>query len=263
MIRALMTAASGMKAQQLQVDTIANNIANVNTTGFKKNELAFREMLYQTMREPGAPTGQSQMAPTGLQVGSGTEVASSMKMFKQGEVVPTSGNDLDLAIVGEGFFKVKPGQGEDRFTRDGTFRRDESGAIVTSEGYKLQPEVKIPSDATSVLIAEDGQVSVMKGDTGLAETVGTISLFRFANSSGLKAQGGNLYSPSASSGEAQDAAPGISGTGIIRQSALERSNVQVVDELVALILAQRNYEINSRAIRVSDDMLQQVNNMVR
>ncbi|MEO6708639.1 MAG: flagellar basal-body rod protein FlgG [Planctomycetota bacterium] len=262
MIRALMTAASGMKAQQLQVDTIANNIANVNTTGFKKNELAFREMLYQTMREPGAPTGQSQMAPTGLQVGSGTEIASSMKMFKQGEVVPT-GNSLDLAIIGEGFFKVKPGQGDERFTRDGTFRLDGTGTVVTSEGYPLVPEVKIPPDATEVIVSEDGTVSVMKGDSSLPETVGTISLFRFANSSGLKAQGGNLYSVTASSGAVSDAAPGISGTGTIRQAALERSNVQVVDELVALILAQRNYEINSRAIRVSDDMLQQVNNMVR
>ena len=262
MIRALMTAASGMKAQQLQVDTIANNIANVNTTGFKKNELAFREMLYQTMREPGAPTGQSQMSPTGLQIGSGAEVASSMKMFKQGEITPT-GNSLDLAVVGEGFFKVKPGQGDVRYTRDGTFRLDGTGTIVTAEGYPLQPEVKIPADATEILIGEDGKVSVMKGDSGQPEDVGSISLFRFANSSGLKAQGGNLYSPSASSGDVQDAAPGVSGTGTIRQAALERSNVQVVDELVALILAQRNYEINSRAIRVSDDMLQQVNNMVR
>jgi flagellar basal-body rod protein FlgG len=262
MIRALMTAASGMKAQQLQVDTIANNIANVNTTGFKKNELAFREMLYQTMREPGAPTGQSQMSPTGLQVGSGAEVASSLKLFKQGEIVPT-GNPLDLAIVGEGFFKVKPGEGDVRYTRDGTFRMDATGTLVTSEGYSLQPAVVVPPDATEVIISEDGQVSVMKGNSSLPTNIGAIQLFRFANSSGLRAQGGNLYSESASSGNVQDAAPGIAGTGTIRQAALERSNVQVVDELVALILAQRNYEINSRAIRVSDDMLQQVNNMVR
>src|SRR5215212_3335663 len=205
MIRALMTAASGMKAQQLQVDTIANNIANVNTTGFKKNELAFREMLYQTMREPGAPTGQAQMSPTGLQVGSGTEIASSMKMFKQGEVVPT-GNSLDLAIVGEGFFQVNTGQGELRFTRDGTFRLDATGTVVTSEGYQLQPQVTIPADATEVLVGEDGKVSIMKGDSSLPEEVGTISLFRFPNASGLKAQGGNLYSETASSGALQDAA---------------------------------------------------------
>ena len=262
MIRALMTAASGMKAQQLQVDTIANNIANVNTTGFKKNELAFREMLYQTMREPGAPTGQSQMSPTGLQVGSGAEVASSIKLFKQGEVVPTN-NDFDLAIVGPGFFKVKPGENGDRYTRDGTFRLDGTGTLVTSEGYPLQPPVLIPPDAVQVTISEAGEVSVMKSEGGLPETIGTISLFRFANASGLKAQGGNLYSETPSSGAAEQLAPGVAGTGVLRQGAVERSNVQVVDELVALILAQRNYEINSRAIRVSDDMLQQVNNMVR
>ena len=152
-----MTAASGMKAQQLQVDTIANNIANVNTTGFKKNELAFREMLYQTMREPGAPTGQSQMSPTGLQVGSGTEIASSIKLFQQGEVVPT-GNPLDLAIVGAGFFEVKPGQGDVRFTRDGSFRLDGTGAIVTSEGYPLQPAVTVPAVArTPAAAARSGE----------------------------------------------------------------------------------------------------------
>ncbi len=262
MIRALMTAASGMKAQQLQVDTIANNIANVNTTGFKKNELAFREMLYQTMKEPGAPTGQSQMAPTGLQVGSGAEVASSIKLFRQGEVIPT-GNPLDLAIAGPGFFQIKPGQGDVRYTRDGSFRLDGTGAIVTSEGYPLQPAVTVPPDATEVLIGEDGNVSIMQGDSGTAQQIGTIALFRFANPSGLKAQGGNLYSVTSSSGEAQQAAPGVSGAGTIRQASVERSNVQVVDELVSLILAQRNYEINSRAIKVSDDMLQQVNNMVR
>jgi len=262
MIRALMTAASGMKAQQLQVDTIANNIANVNTTGFKKNELAFREMLYQTMREPGAPTGESQMSPTGLQVGSGAEVASSIKLFKQGEVVPT-GNTLDLAIVGPGFFKVKPGEGDDRYTRDGTLRLDGTGTLVTSEGYQLQPPVIVPPDTTEVIISEAGDVSVMKSDGGLPESIGTISLFRFPNASGLKAQGGNLYSETASSGTAEQSTPGVSGTGLLRQGSVERSNVQVVDELVALILAQRNYEINSRAIRVSDDMLQQVNNMVR
>ena len=194
-----MTAASGMKAQQLQVDTIANNIANVNTTGFKKNELAFREMLYQTMREPGAPTGQSQMSPTGLQVGSGTEIASSIKLFQQGEVVPT-GNPLDLAIVGAGFFEVKPGQGDVRFTRDGSFRLDGTGAIVTSEGYPLQPAVTVPADATEVIVSEDGKVSVMKGDSGLPTEIGTIGLFRFANDAGLKAQGGNLYSETGSSG---------------------------------------------------------------
>lgn len=262
MIRALMTAASGMKVQQMQVDTIANNIANVNTTAFKKNELAFREMLYQTLREPGAPTTASQMTPTGLQIGSGSEIASSVKSFRQGELQP-SGNTLDMAINGTGFFRVRLGNGEYRYTRDGSFRKDGSNSVVTSEGYPLDPPVQIPPDAIDVIIGEDGSVNVMKSESGLPEAVTNISVFRFANATGLKAQGGNLFSETASSGAAQQATPGADGTGSIKQGYVERSNVQVVDELVALILAQRNYEINSKAIKASDEMLQQVNNMIR
>jgi flagellar basal-body rod protein FlgG len=262
MIRALMTAASGMKVQQMQVDTIANNIANVNTTGFKKNELSFREMLYETVREPGAPTAASQMTPTGLQFGSGSEIAGSVKAFRQGEVAPT-GNEYDMAITGAGFFRVRLGNGEYRYTRDGGFRKDGSNSLVTSEGYPLDPPVQIPPDAINTIIGEDGTISVMKSESGLPETLTTVSIFRFSNASGLKAQGSNLYSETASSGQAQQASPGLDGTGLIKQGYTERSNVQVVDELVALILAQRNYEINSRAIRVSDEMLQQVNNMIR
>jgi flagellar basal-body rod protein FlgG len=262
MIRALMTAASGMKVQQMQVDTIANNIANVNTTGFKKNELSFREMLYETVRNPGAPTAASQMTPTGLQIGSGAEIAGSVKTFQQGELQPT-GNKLDMAINGSGFLRVRIGNGEYRYTRDGGFRKDGSNTLVTSEGYPLDPPVQIPPDAVEVIIGEDGTVNVMKSDSGLPEAVTNISMFRFANPSGLKAQGGNLFSESASSGQATQATPGSDGAGTIKQGYLERANVQVVDELVGLILAQRNYEINSRAIKVSDEMLQQVNNMVR
>ncbi len=262
MIRALMTAASGMKVQQMQVDTIANNIANVNTTGFKKNELAFREMLYETVRDPGAPTSAQQLKPTGLQFGSGSEVAGSVKAFRQGEIAPT-GNKLDMAITGAGFYRVRIGNGEYRYTRDGSFRQDGSGTLVNAEGYPLDPPVQIPPDALEVIIGEDGSVSVMRSESGLPEQVTNISMFRFPNPAGLKAQGGNLYSESASSGQAAQATPGQDGTGLIKQGYLERSNVQVVDELVGLILAQRNYEINSRAIKVSDEMLQQVNNMIR
>ena len=262
MIRALMTAASGMKTQQMQVDTIANNIANVNTAGFKKSELAFRDMLYQTLREPGAPTGASSMSPTGLQIGSGAEVASSLKIFRQGEVEPTGGQ-YDLAIAGQGFFRVQLGSGEFRYTRDGSFRPDGNGALVTADGFKLDPPVSIPSDAIETIIGQDGTVSVLKAEGGVPEIVSNVSLFRFPNPSGLKAQGGNMYTETASSGPVQQANPGLSGTGTILQRAVERSNVQVVDELVGLILAQRNYEVNSRAIRVSDDMLQQVNNLIR
>ena len=262
MIRALMTAASGMKVQQLQVDTIANNIANVNTAGFKKNELSFREMLYETVRDPGAPTSANQMAPTGLQIGSGAEIASSAKIHRQGELAPTS-NRFDLAISGAGFFRVRLGNGLFRYTRDGSFRPDGNGELVTSDGYPMDPPVRIPSDAIEVIVGEDGTVSILKSEATPPEQLTNITLFRFPNPTGLKAVGSNQYVETASSGVATAVTPGNDGTGIIRQGYQERSNVQVVDELVALILAQRNYEINSRAIRVSDEMLQQVNNMVR
>jgi flagellar basal-body rod protein FlgG len=262
MIRALLTAASGMKAQQLQVDTVANNIANVNTAGFKKSQLSFRSMLYQTMREPGAPTAANLMNPTGLQVGSGTEVSGSLMHFAQGELEPT-GAMLDIAIQGEGFFRIRLPSGEFRYTRDGTFRVDGTGQIVTTEGHVLETAPTIPQDVTSVIFGEDGTISAITNEGQPPSQIGTLSLFRFPNPAGLKAQGGNLYSESASSGAARQVQPAQTGNGVLRQGFRERSNVQVVEELVALILAQRNYEVNSRAIRVSDEMLQQVNQMVR
>ena len=262
MIRAMMTAASGMKVQEMQVDTIANNIANVNTAGFKKNELAFREMLYETLKEPGAKTAANAMSPTGLQIGSGAEVASSVKIMRQGELQPTS-STFDMAIQGQGFFRVRLGNGDFRYTRDGSFRQDGDGALVTADGYPLDPPVQIPTDAIEIIIGEDGTISVAKDEATAPETLTNISLFRFPNPTGLKAMGGNLYGATQSSGPVQEVTPGENGTGLIRQGYQERSNVAVVDELVALILAQRNYETNSRAIRVSDEMLQQVNQMVR
>jgi flagellar basal-body rod protein FlgG len=262
MIRALMTAASGMKAQQLQVDSIANNIANANTAGFKKTQLSFRSLLYQTLREPGAPVTASRVNPTGLQIGSGTEVSGSFKEFSQGELEPTSGM-FDLALQGTGFFRIRLPNGEFRYTRDGSFRLDGTGTVVTPEGYKLETAPSIPTDSIATVFGEDGTISVMNAEGATPSTVGTLNVFRFPNPAGLKAQGGNLYSETASSGAAQQTQPGLTGTGTLRQGYRERSNVQVVDELVELILAQRNYEVNSRAIRVSDEMLQQVNNMVR
>jgi len=262
MIRALMTAASGMKAQQMQVDTIANNIANANTAGYKKSELSFRALFYQTYREPGAPTSASQRAPTGLQVGSGTEVSGSSKIWQQGPLQPSSGT-FDLAIQGEGFFKVKLPSGEFRYTRDGSFHLDELGTVVTHEGYILDGAPTIAQDVIATSIADDGTVSTQTSDSGNPTNAGNIKLWRFPNPGGLKAQGDNLFSESASSGAAQSADPGLNGSGIIKQGYREGSNVQVVDELVALIVAQRSYEVNSRAIKASDEMLQQVNNMVR
>ncbi len=261
MIRAMRTAASGMLAQQMQVDTIANNIANVNTTSFKKDALAFRSLLYRTFREPGAITAGNLMNPTGLQVGSGAEISSSIKMHVQGDLEPT-GNELDVAINGPGFFRVRLSNGEFRYTRDGTFRKDANGDMVTVDGYRLEPSINIPIDAQTISIAQDGTVTVTQAGGGTKEA-GQVLLIRFANPAGLKAVGSNLFSETLSSGIATPQTPGLNGMGFLRNGFRERSNVQIVDELIELIQAQRNYEVNSRTIRVGDEMLQQVSNLVR
>ena len=260
MTRALLTAASGMKAQQMKVDAIANNIANANTAGFKKSGLSFRSLLYQTFREPGAPTGAGRVNPAGLQVGSGTEIADSFKNHSQGILEPT-GAPYDIAIEGPGYFEVIIPNGESRYTRDGSFRIDGEGTIVTPEGYPLEGAPTIPPDAIQVNISADGIVSWITSQGGVPTGNAQLNLIRFPNPAGLKAQGGNLYSETISSGTAQNQQPGQTGTGMLRQGYRERSNVQVVDELVELIVAQRTYEVNSRAIRVSDEMLQQLNQL--
>jgi len=262
MIRAMMTSASGMKAQQKMVDTIANNIANVNTGGFKRSSLSFRSLLYQTYQEPGAATSQQGMNPTGLQIGSGVEISGSRKGFRQGDLEPTAA-PFDIAINGQGFFQVRLPNGDLRFTRDGSFQRDGNGVVVTSDGYPLETFPNIGPDVIDITIAEDGTVTTRESDSDVGTIAGQLSLFRFANPEGLKAQGGNLFSETASSGRGQQQIPGFEGTGRLVHQHLERSNVEVVDELVGLIMAQRNYEVNSRAVRASDEMLQQVNQMIR
>ena len=261
MIRAMRTAASGMLAQQTQVDTLANNIANVNTTGFKSNRVNFRSLLYTTLREPGSATGADQMNPTGLQIGSGAEVSSSIKQFVQGELELT-GNPLDVAVQGEGFFQIDMGNGEYRYTRDGSFRQDATGALVTVDGYKLDPGITIPDDATSITIGQDGTVQVTIAGADTPSQAGNIQVARFANPAGLRAEGSNFFRLTASSGPEKMLTPGQTGAGLLRQNFLERSNVSVVNELISLIQAQRNYEVNSRTIRVSDEMLQQVSNLI-
>lgn len=261
MIRSLYTAASGMKAQQLQVDTIANNIANVNTAGFKKSQLSFRSLLYQTYREPGLPLANNQNDVTGLQIGSGTEVAGSRQLMGQG-LLESTGNTLDLAIEGPGFFQIQLPSGELRYTRNGAFRQDAEGRLVTAEGYRLTDNVAIPVDSLGIAISPQGEVRSLGPDNTLAP-VGAIRVHTFANPSGLKAMGGNYYSPTAATGDAEARLAASQGAGEIRQNTLERSNVETVDELVALIVAQRNYEVNSRAIRVSDEMLAQVTQLVQ
>jgi flagellar basal-body rod protein FlgG len=257
-----MTAASGMKAQQMHVDTIANNIANVNTSGFKRSRLSFRSLLYQTVRNPGTRTSSSGMDATGLQIGTGTEVSSSVKVFEQGELTPTGGQ-MDLAIRGEGFFEIRMPNGDFRYTRSGEFRIDGNGTIVTTEGYPLEGAPTLPSDTISVELAEDGTLSVNTRTDQAASQVGSIQIHRFPNPTGLKAQGRSQYSETLSSGSPQALTPTENGAGSVLQGYVERSNVQTVDELVALIVAQRNYEVNSRAIKVSDEMLQQVNQLIR
>lgn len=262
MQRSLMTAASGMKAQQMQVDTIANNIANVNTAGFKKSRLAFKSLLYQTFREPGATSAAGQQDATGLQVGSGTEVSSSQKIFAQGNLEMTGGK-LDLAIEGEGFFEVQGPANEQYLTRNGNFRLDATGRVVTPEGYPLVPNITLAQDIIGFSISRDGTVTTFNSEDDLGTNAGQIQLLRVANPSGLKAQGGNYFTATQSSGAPAANNPGVTGTGEIIQGSLERSNVETVNELVGLIVAQRNYEVNSRAIRVSDEMLQQVNQLIR
>jgi len=257
-----MTAASGMKSQQKQVDTIANNIANVNTGGFKRSRLNFRSLLYQTYREPGAPTSQSQVNPVGLQIGSGVEISGSAKSFRQGELEPT-GADFDIAINGQGFFRLSLPNGDFRYTRDGNFHRDGTGTVVNNQGYKLETMPTIAQDVIDLSIAEDGTVSTRASESDVGSSVGTLQLYRFPNPEGMKAQGGNLYSETASSGPGQSQSAGANGTGRLVHRHVERSNVEVVDELVGLIMAQRNYEVNSRAVRAADEMLQQVNQMIR
>ncbi len=261
MIRAMRTAASGMLAQQMQVDTIANNIANVNTSSFKKNRVNFRSLLYSTLREPGASTSANLMNPTGLQIGSGTEVSSSIKLFMQGDLEQT-GAPLDMGIQGDGFFRINLGNGEFRYTRDGGFRRDGNGQVVTVDGFLLMPPLTVPPDATEIVVGQDGIVQVRVGGADTLQTVGQVRLTRFPNPSGLRAEGQNFFRETASSGPPSEQIPGQTGAGFLRQGFLERSNVAVVDELIALIQAQRNYEVNSRTIQVSDEMLQQVSNLI-
>lgn len=262
MIRALYTAATGMKGQQFNVDVIANNLANVNTTGFKRSQVQFRDLLYSTPQAPGGPAGAGNMLPSGTQVGSGSEVAATARVFSQG-VPEITNRALDVAVQGEGFFKVRLPSGEFAFTRAGMFSKDNQGQLVTAEGYPVVPQITIPPNASSVLIAKTGEVAYEVAGQPAAVQAGVLTLSRFSNPAGLRADGSNLFFETGSSGAAQDSVPGQNGAGQILQGTLERSNVEVATELVNLIIAQRSYEVNSRAIRSSDEMMQQVNNLAR
>lgn len=262
MMRALWTAGSGMMAQQMNIDTISNNLANVNTNGFKKMRLEFEDLLYQTIRTAGAASAQGANVPTGFQVGHGVKSVSTTKIFSQGDFVNT-GNPLDIVIEGEGFFQIQMPDGSTAYTRDGAFKIDGEGRMVTSQGYVLQPEITMPNNADSINIGSDGTITVtLAGETDPQE-IGRIELARFLNPAGLINAGGNAYKTSAASGEAVAGNPGADGLGTTGQGFLEISNVKVIEEMVNMIVAQRAYEINSKAIQASDEMLQTANNLRR
>jgi flagellar basal-body rod protein FlgG len=251
-----------MQAQQVNIDTIANNIANVNTTGFKQGRAEFQDLLYQSIRPAGTASSSSTTYPVGLQVGLGTRPVATDRLFRQGDFRQT-GNPFDLVIEGKGFFQVRMPNGEAAYTRAGSLHVNAEGALVTSDGNLLDPQITIPADAQEIVIGSDGTVSVTQPGQTAAQQVGTLQLANFQNPSGLNAIGGNLYLPTSASGDAITGTPGENGLGRINQGFLEESNVNVVEEMVNMIIAQRAYEVNSRAVRVADDMLSQINNLIR
>jgi len=261
MLRAFSTAATGMTGQQTMVDVIANNLANVNTSGFKRSQLNFQNLLYVTMQEPGTEIASGINSPSGIEIGSGVRVASTIKVFSPGELENT-GNPLDIAIAGDGFLQVTMPNGDLQYTRDGSLITNANGELVTTTGYAIEPAISVPIDAVSVSIEKDGGVNITDS-SGSQSVVGTIQLARFPNPSGLSSEGGNLMSETEASGTPTTGTPGENGIGTIQAGFLEKSNVQMVTELVTLITAQRAYEINSRAIKAGDDMLRTANSIVR
>ena len=261
-MRALFTAATGMEAQQMRIDAISNNLANVNTTGFKKWRPDFQDLFYQVLQAPGARSAGGAALPTGTQIGHGVRVASIGRVHTQGDRQNTGG-ELDLTIDGEGFFQVQKPGGETIYTRDGSFSRDRDGNVVSADGFLLLPNITIPSDALDITVTRDGTLSVsIPGQTELSQ-VGQINLVRFVNPEGLRALGGNSFAPTDSSGDPETGTPDATGFGSIAQGALEGSNVNVAEELVNMILAQRAFEVNSRVIQAGDEMLQTATSVTR
>lgn len=262
MIRSLFIAATGMEAQKLNIDVIANNLSNANTVGYKRGKADFQELLYQDMKSAGASSGEGTKVPSGIQMGMGVKPVAVQKLFLQGDFVST-GNKYDLVIEGDGFFQILLPNGETGYTRSGAFKLDNEGRIVNSEGFPLEPSITIPSDTQSITVSADGKVSALQPGNSEPTEVGQIELARFINPAGLKAVGKNLYRPTGSSGEAQTGSPGSESFGTIAQGFVEMSNVNVVDEMVNMIISQRAYEINSKAVQASDEILQLTNNLKR
>jgi flagellar basal-body rod protein FlgG len=263
MIRALYSAASGMTAQQMNVDNIAHNLANANTVGFKARRAQFQDLLYQSLVQPGAAAGSQTVVPSGLQLGLGTRAAANEIIFTQGSF-SASGNPLDMVIQGKGFFQVRRPSGELAYTRGGQFHLDRDGNVVTADGDPLEPQITIPPESQAITIAPDGTISFVQPGQSAAQVAGQIQLANFPNSGGLNSLGRNLYAPTDASGDPTVGIPGgQEGIGSLLQGYAEQSNVSVVEEFINLIVSQRAYEANSKVVKAADEMYQQVNNISR
>lgn len=262
MIRSLFTAATGMVAQQLNLDVVANNIANVNTSGFKKNRADFQDLMYQIVEEPGTAANQTGTSPTGIQIGLGVRPAAVGKIHSQGDFESTN-NPLDMAIEGDGFFQVTLPTGETMYTRNGAFKLDATGNLVNSDGYPMSPTITIPQDAVSVTVTADGFVNVKQPGQTQTSQIGQVQVARFPNPAGLKARGRNLLEQTDSSGAPTLATPGQNGVGTLAQGFLESSNVSVVEEIVQMVSGQRAYEANSKVIQTADQLLSTAINVKR
>lgn len=260
MLKSLNTAATGMAAQQTNMDVIANNIANVSTSGFKRSRAEFEDLMYQTQKEPGAATGLNAYSPNGVQTGLGVRTAAIQKDFTGGSAQVTK-NPLDLQIEGAGFFQVLTPDGQLAYTRDGSFKKDPGGRIVDKNGNVLQPEITVPANVAGLEVASTGEVRTIAGLNDTPQTIGQIDVVNFVNPAGLKAMGKNIFTQTPASGQAIQSRPGLNGTGYLAQGQLEASNVNIVDEMVNMITAQRAYETNSKVIQASDQMLQSINSM--
>ncbi len=259
MNQALWVAKTGLEAQQTRMSVVANNLANVNTTGFKKGRAVFEDLIYQTIRQPGAQAAQDAQLPSGLMLGAGVRTVSTEKMFVQGNLIQTQ-NSLDMAIEGRGFFQILLPNGDLAYTRDGSFQINAEGEMVMSNGYELQPNIQIPEETLFLSIGKDGTVSAQLPNQPEPQELGQVQLADFINPAGLQPMGENLYLETAASGAAQEGNPGLNGLGTVVQGMLETSNVNIAEELVNMIETQRSYEVNTKAVAAADQMLQYANN---
>jgi len=257
MMRALWIAKTGLEAQQTNMDVITNNLANVSTNGFKRQRAVFEDLLYQTLRQPGAQSSEQTTIPSGLQIGTGVRPVATERIHSQGNLTKTD-NQQEVAIDGRGFFQVLLPDGTTAYTRDGSFQRDQNGQLVTASGYPIQPAITLPQDADKLTIGSDGLVSVTQAGQTAPQQIGQLTLATFINDSGLESIGENLYRETQSSGAPNESTPGLNGAGSLKQGYVETSNVNVAEELVNMIQTQRAYEINSKAVTTSDQMLQRL-----